>query len=352
MIYMTIQVYYLHRLIKRASCSHQAMKVVGIKAHTENDKGQVLLDLYIRWVICLLSFFVFILSVHLFSLSVMFFFLLLQLRWKRWDWCRGQKVLLQSWSEWNTGVCLPSFLEWIKLLSGMRLLLLCHTFWVFHVSLHCSVYSFMAWCGWSWSRWLETCPSLERSPCFSSSGLCVCSHSPPLAFLLSFSVTAFAFLLTLGGIDFSTVNTFFLRMAYLLCFLPSQKLDINWTGLTNLLDIPGLKWVSTIKVYSWLCFTAQPVGDETQDTIDVFTRCFLPSQRHVWQHDHGCHRLLPGVAQPPGHPPGPRAAFGSAAISVAQGMAPILQHSWERKAGIQNQNKEGRKKRKKSNTRV
>lgn len=26
----------------------QAMKVVGIKAHTENDKGQVLLDLYIR----------------------------------------------------------------------------------------------------------------------------------------------------------------------------------------------------------------------------------------------------------------------------------------------------------------
>lgn len=26
----------------------QAMKVVGIKAHTDNDKGQVLLDLYIR----------------------------------------------------------------------------------------------------------------------------------------------------------------------------------------------------------------------------------------------------------------------------------------------------------------
>lgn len=30
-------------------CLLQAMKVVGIKAHTENDKGQVLLDLYIRW---------------------------------------------------------------------------------------------------------------------------------------------------------------------------------------------------------------------------------------------------------------------------------------------------------------
>ena len=29
-------------------CLLQAMKVVGIKAHTENDKGQVLLDLYIR----------------------------------------------------------------------------------------------------------------------------------------------------------------------------------------------------------------------------------------------------------------------------------------------------------------
>lgn len=26
----------------------QAMKVVGVKAHTENEKGQVLLDVYIR----------------------------------------------------------------------------------------------------------------------------------------------------------------------------------------------------------------------------------------------------------------------------------------------------------------
>lgn len=33
---------------KCALCLLQAMKVVGIKAHTENDKGQVLLDLYIR----------------------------------------------------------------------------------------------------------------------------------------------------------------------------------------------------------------------------------------------------------------------------------------------------------------
>lgn len=28
-----------------------------------------------------------------------------------------------------------------------------------------------------------------------------------------------------------------------LVLVSSQKLDINWTGLTNLLDIPGLKWV-------------------------------------------------------------------------------------------------------------
>lgn len=43
------------------------MKVVGIKAHTENDKGQVLLDLYIRWVH--LSFIVlFVLSLPLFFL--------------------------------------------------------------------------------------------------------------------------------------------------------------------------------------------------------------------------------------------------------------------------------------------
>lgn len=36
-------------LMKMWSLLLQAMKVVGIKAHTENDKGQVLLDLYIRW---------------------------------------------------------------------------------------------------------------------------------------------------------------------------------------------------------------------------------------------------------------------------------------------------------------
>lgn len=39
---------YLYCPIKCAFCLLQAMKVVGIKAHTENDKGQVLLDLYIR----------------------------------------------------------------------------------------------------------------------------------------------------------------------------------------------------------------------------------------------------------------------------------------------------------------
>lgn len=65
--------------------------------------------------------------------------------------------------------------------------------------------------------------------------------SPSLDFLLSLPLTSFAFLFSLGGIDFSTINTFFLRMAHLFCLLPSQKLDINWTGLTNLLDIPGLK---------------------------------------------------------------------------------------------------------------
>lgn len=31
-----------------SGCFMKAMKVVGIKAHTENEKGQVLLDLYIR----------------------------------------------------------------------------------------------------------------------------------------------------------------------------------------------------------------------------------------------------------------------------------------------------------------
>lgn len=28
-----------------------------------------------------------------------------------------------------------------------------------------------------------------------------------------------------------------------MCLLVSQFLDINWTGLTNMLDIPGIKWV-------------------------------------------------------------------------------------------------------------
>lgn len=47
---------WLYLLIKWASCLPQPMKVVGIKAHTENDKGQVLLDLYIRWAVCLFLF--------------------------------------------------------------------------------------------------------------------------------------------------------------------------------------------------------------------------------------------------------------------------------------------------------
>lgn len=43
-----MRVIYILQTNKNAFCSLQAMKVVGIKAHTENDKGQVLLDLYIR----------------------------------------------------------------------------------------------------------------------------------------------------------------------------------------------------------------------------------------------------------------------------------------------------------------
>lgn len=44
----TNHVCHLYFANKCALCLLQAMKVVGIKAHTENDKGQVLLDLYIR----------------------------------------------------------------------------------------------------------------------------------------------------------------------------------------------------------------------------------------------------------------------------------------------------------------
>lgn len=43
------------------------------------------------------------------------------------------------------------------------------------------------------------------------------------------NIAVFAF----RAIDFSDI--------LIILHLSSQKLDINWTGLTNLLDIPGLK---------------------------------------------------------------------------------------------------------------
>ncbi len=37
-------------------------------------------------------------------------------------------------------------------------------------------------------------------------------------------------------------TTLCIKYCYM-CLLVSQFLDINWTGLTNMLDIPGIKWV-------------------------------------------------------------------------------------------------------------
>lgn len=37
----------------------------------------------------------------------------------------------------------------------------------------------------------------------------------------------------------------------------SQFLDINWTGLTNMLDIPGIKWVTRVSHHthaSYICY--------------------------------------------------------------------------------------------------
>lgn len=65
----------------------------------------------------------------------------------------------------------------------------------------------------------------------------VCPPIPVTIVTLSLVLKAFP------AIDFSSINSrdHFAECGTFLCRISSQKLEINWTGLTNLLDIPGLK---------------------------------------------------------------------------------------------------------------
>lgn len=65
----------------------------------------------------------------------------------------------------------------------------------------------------------------------------VCPPIPVTIMPLSLVLKAFP------AIDFSSINSrdHFSECGAFLCRISSQKLEINWTGLTNLLDIPGLK---------------------------------------------------------------------------------------------------------------
>lgn len=88
-----------------------------------------------------------------------------------------------------------------------------------------------------------------------------------------------------------------------------QRLDINWTGLTNLLDVPGLKWV-TLKNTSFVGLLGN--GHQTQYFYVLF-------QCHVRQHDHGRHCLLLGSAQPSRCPLGSWSPCGPTALSFTKG---------------------------------
>lgn len=223
------------------------MKVVGIKAHTENDKGQVLLDLYIRWVVSLL----------LFSLFYQYGFFCqwgpassscysyvgnveIDVEVKRYFCKAGVKGI-------QVCVCLLlRIITSVEAKIAPRDATVCCDTIPGLFTCHCAA--------WSPAPWHDAgdpgAADRRRAHCWS------CHHVFHQAARTSarahFDLSCWFLFLWLPlpsrsvseafpAIDFSAINTFLLRMVHPFYLNPSQKLDINWTGLTNLLDIPGLK---------------------------------------------------------------------------------------------------------------
>lgn len=212
-------------------CLLQAMKVVGIKAHTENDKGQVLLDLYIRW-----SFIYELLELKTISVSLFLrmlydsFFLFLQLCRQRGDRRWGEEILLQSRSQRNTGL-----LSWVWPSKKPP------------VSQH--VFTNMLSSSVSPALWDDAGDSGTPDwRCANRRGSLHVFHQAAcvsLSFHLCLSLHSHQYLRSQHSHLCLPCYWFLLHLDHFACLflVSSQKLDINWTGLTNLLDIPGLKWV-------------------------------------------------------------------------------------------------------------
>lgn len=74
----------------------------------------------------------------------------------------------------------------------------------------------------------------------------------------------------------------------------SQKLDINWTGLTNLLDIPGLKWVYTLELVLVVVLWGCGHSDEYYLICPVFVlKCFIMRSVCLCNRGQSPHRFVP-----------------------------------------------------------
>lgn len=233
-------------------CLLQAMKVVGIKAHTENDRGQVLLDLYIRWMFVfqsqwplnkLLGF------EKTLSTLLLFWFLSyvgnveINVEVKRY-FCKAGVKGIQ--------VCLTKheYITWIHVYVdvlvyscsfnlSLRPLLVCNHHFTDSISDSLSLAPRDDASDSRASDWRRAHSGCRHYVFHSEAGRLICSH-----LCLSFSLCSrrhhvspfrpYWFLIHPDW--FAAHSTFF-------TLISSQKLDINWTGLTNMLDIPGLKWV-------------------------------------------------------------------------------------------------------------
>lgn len=154
----------------------------------------------------------------------------LQLRWQRGDQRRGEAILLQSWSERDTG--LLSFSSFKALCSGC-------TDWRV-IRTHTSSLPSLSLATWDDAG---DSGASDRRRAYSGGSLHV-FHQATCTSTYTHFYLPFCSHYSLGGfhvIDFVLDPDQFATSSTFLCLICSQKLDINWTGLTNLLDIPGLK---------------------------------------------------------------------------------------------------------------
>lgn len=132
----------------------------------------------------------------------------------------------------------------------------------FQRHLYCfSVFSYMGWCGWFWSLWLEMFLSWVRSPCFSSAGRWVHLYHLYLSFSQSPSNPIYWFPIK---------PHWFAPHILLFCLFPETRHQLDRAD-----KFVGYPWTEVSHAETTILYLSNPISNT--DTIFLYYNIIQPT---------------------------------------------------------------------------